>query len=125
MHVIMNDADYINSVPVNQLRLTPGQRYDILIKGSDAGNSNFPILFSLDENRDWTVGGSSLSWRLNATAWLVGNPSGPRPEFFVEKWMPEDDSLFAPLVAQAPLDDLDEVFRMDFASCHDRYGIPR
>jgi iron transport multicopper oxidase len=56
MTVIMNDASYINSEEVNQLRLAPGQRYDVLIHGSVAADGeNYPFLISMDGNPDYTT----------------------------------------------------------------------
>jgi iron transport multicopper oxidase len=123
--VIMNDASYLNGPVVNQLRLTAGQRYDVLVKGSDAGSGNFPILFSLDQNRDWTNTGAALAWPFNLTAWFVSDPAGDRPVHTVDSWLPEDDALWAPLVEQGPYEGPDKTFEMEFTTCLDDRGIPR
>lgn len=123
--VIMNDATYISPVDVDQLRITPAQRYDILVKGQPTDNRNYGFLFSLDENPDFSTGGSNLVWPINSTAYLISNPSAPKPAFEVDAWVPADDSKWHCKDHQTVLPNPDQTFDMDFDLCLDSAGIPR
>jgi len=125
--VIMADSAYVDSPVVNQLRLTPGQRYDVLIRGSDGRPGNFPIIFSMDRNKDWTMGSEneSLVWPLNATAYFVSDAAAERPVPNVGVWNPEDEVLWHTYGKIPRLPKPDHRFFMEFTQCLDAYGIPR
>jgi len=130
MTVIMTDGVYTEPVVVNQLRMAPGQRYDVLIKGSNMGgkSGNFPILFSLDHNADWTLigdDGYAGKWPYNVTADFVEFADEERPDMVVPVWAPEDDSFWHTFRHDPRLPDPTWRFIMDFVSCLDEAGIPR
>jgi iron transport multicopper oxidase len=127
MTTIMNDAAYINAEQSYQLRIAPAQRYDVLIKCIERDNRNYPILISLDQNRDFTNENSQppISWRLNYTGYLITDASKPKPTFVVQKWRPDDDAHFEPYGLTPILPAADKIIQLDFEFCFDRFGIPR
>lgn len=123
MNVIMNDAAYVQQEIAYQLRVTPAQRYDVIVKGIDRDNRNFGFLVSLDQNRDYTQPGAA--WRLNSTGFLVMDPEGERRPDVVDVWRPSDDSHFKPYDGGAILPAPDKTFVFNFESCRDSHGILR
>jgi iron transport multicopper oxidase len=125
MTVIMNDASYINSEVVDMLRIAPGQRYDVLIKGSESDNQNYPFLIGMDENADYTDPNTTHIWNKNETGYLVMDPNGERGIDVVNAWLPADDSKWEPYQKEVALPPADKVFQLDFSWCFDQNNVPR
>lgn len=124
MNVIMNDAAYLEQEIAYQLRVTPAQRYDVIIKGIERDNRNFGVLVSLDRNRDYSTAPNPV-WPQNATAWLVMDPEGERRPDVVDVWRPFDDSHFKPFDGKSILPPADKTLVFNFQPCRDKYGITR
>lgn len=125
MTVIMNDAAYINLEEAYMLRLTAGQRYDVLIKGKDSNNRNYPFLIGMDHNPDHTNPDLPAVWDKNATGYLIMDPDGERVIDVVEKWQPDDDSKWEPYGLLPILPVANKVFELDFTFCFDENNTPR
>ena len=123
MNVIMNDAAYVQQEIAYQLRATPAQRYDVIIKGTECDNRYFGALVSLDRNRDYTTANPPV-WPYNATAWLVMDSEGEKRPDVVDIWRPFDDSHFKPLEGDI-LPPADKTLVFNFQTCRDKYGINR
>lgn len=125
MQVIMNDASYIQEAQAYQLRIAPGQRYDVLISAIDRDHGNYPFLVSLDINRDYTNTDAGLVWPYNITGYLEMDPGGALPQDVVDAWRPVDDSHFLPLDDQGQLGPVGQTMTENFNFCFDKNGIPR
>lgn len=123
MNVIMNDAAYIEQEVADMLRITPAQRYDVIIKGIERDNRNFGFLVSLDTNRDYTQPGAT--WTLNSTGYLVMDPEGERRPNVVDVWTPSDDAHFKPYDGCEIMPAPDKTFVFNFELCTDSHGIRR
>ncbi|CAK7234825.1 hypothetical protein SBRCBS47491_009080 [Sporothrix bragantina] len=129
--VIMIDSSYVDQVQATQLRISPAQRYDVLISvprvrtcKAEAA-SNYPFLLSLDINRDYTDNATQAVWPYNYTGYLVTNLTGAYPEDVVDLWQPADDAAFAPLDGASALGPVSETITLDFDFCFDVNGLPR
>jgi iron transport multicopper oxidase len=124
MEVIMIDGSYVQKQVVDQLRIAPAQRYDILISGvnSDKG-ANIPYLVSMDLNRDYTT---TATWGFNQTGYLVTDSSLPCDAVdVVDDWKPFDEGDFAPLDDQPAYGPVTKTWMLDFTLCKDANDIPR
>ncbi|SPN97749.1 related to Conidial Pigment Biosynthesis protein brown1 [Cephalotrichum gorgonifer] len=125
MEVIMNDAAHVKKQKVDQLRITPAQRYDVVVKakGNRREKRNFGFLVSLDTNRDHTQPGAR--WQLNQTGYLVMDPSKEKKPVVVDAWNPVDDSKFKPRNNAKILPAPDKTLVFTFEHCADEHGILR
>jgi iron transport multicopper oxidase len=126
MKVIMADGEYVEKQTVEALRITPAQRFDVIIEPNEINLGNNPILVSLDSNRDWTNKTSvpPISWPLNSTAYLLRDPEGDRPEMSVSAWEPFDDAHLRPLTP-CTLPTAVKTLEFNWKPCVDQYGIHR
>ncbi len=125
MTVISNDAAYIQRQEAYQLRITPAQRYDVLISAIDRDSGNYPFLISLDVNRDWT-NSTDLQWPTNSTGYLVMDSSQSLNKVdVVDVWRPVDDFRFKPYDGAPAYDHYDKLIVLDFKFCFDQNGYPR
>jgi iron transport multicopper oxidase len=122
MQIIMNDAAYVQQEQAYQIRVSPAQRYDVLISCIDRDNGNFPILVSLDQNRDFTL---NPTWPLNFTGHLVMDAAQPLKTFTVDQWRPNDDSHLKPLKNVDILPEPNKVLKLDFTFCRDANNYTR
>lgn len=127
MQVIMNDASYLEQQQAYILRVTPAQRYDVLISAIDRDHGNYPFLMALDINRDWQHDPPQfVAWPHNATGYLVMDPSGDMTrQDVVSSFTPVDDSHFVPLGHEAILPDPVKTYTLDFSFCRDENNLPR
>ncbi|KAI8235004.1 Iron transport multicopper oxidase fetC [Colletotrichum sp. SAR 10_99] len=125
MNLIMIDSAYIKQKTTYQIRITPAQRYDILIKCIDRDNRNYPFLISADINRDWSNKALDQSWPFNATGQLVMDQSKPFTTDSVAEWKPSDDSVYEPYGDEAILPDATTTIQFNWQFCFDSAGIPR
>jgi iron transport multicopper oxidase len=127
MTVIMNDAIYVDMPVVRQLHLTPGQRYDVLVRGNRLNARGFPILFAADANPDYSLlgPGNTGDWPFNVTANFVVDGVEPRAVADVDLWTPEDSTRWMPffLTPQLPEPDIEVTY--SFVTCRDEYNIAR
>jgi iron transport multicopper oxidase len=125
MTVIANDAAYVQKQEAYQLRLTPAQRYDVLISAIDRDGGNYPFLVSLDVNRDWT-NSVGLIWPFNYTGYLVMDPSQPLERLdIVDNWQPLDDSHLKAYNRASASCSYNKLIKLDFKFCLDQNGYPR
>ena len=125
MTVVMNDASYINSAVASELRISPAQRYDVLIKGLKSDDGNYPFLIGMDANTDFTDPNTTPVWIKNETGYLVMDPNGARGVDVVDVWLPANDSQWEPLKDVSALPQANKVFQMDFSFCFDQNNVPR
>ncbi|EFX03254.1 iron transport multicopper oxidase fet3 precursor [Grosmannia clavigera kw1407] len=126
MQVIMNDASYVTQKQAYQLRISPAQRYDVLISGISRDHRNYPFLLSLDINRDYAVDAASgIVWPHNYTGQLVMKPNGTFSDDVVAKWQPVDDAHFQPYDSLAAYSPVTTTITLDFSFCDDVNGYPR
>jgi len=128
MQVIMNDASYIQQTQAYQLRVSPAQRFDVLISCIDRDHRNYPFLLSLDINRDFKNANSQppVSWPHNHTGYLVMDSTADLTAVdVVSSWSPVDDSHFNAYDGAAPIGPYTNSIVLDFDFCFDKNGIPR
>ncbi|KAL1869993.1 hypothetical protein VTK73DRAFT_2863 [Phialemonium thermophilum] len=123
MQVIMNDGSYIQQAQAYQLRISPAQRYDVLISAIDRDHRNYPFLFSLDINRDFTK--PDPVWPNNFTGQLVMDSTKPFTEDVVDVWRPVDDSHFKPFDSLVQFGPVTTTVVLDFDFCFDENDYPR
>ncbi|SPO07347.1 related to Conidial Pigment Biosynthesis protein brown1 [Cephalotrichum gorgonifer] len=123
MTVIMSDVDHVEEEEVSQLRISPGQRYDVIVKGAEDDDRNFGILVALDENRDYSQPGAV--WGRNATGNLIIDPEQETSPVIVEEWRAANDSLFKPVNDKAILPAADKTMLFNFNECTDSDEIVR
>ncbi len=125
MDVIMTDASYVKKQSASSLRVSPAERYDVLVTiDAYQGGDNLPFLFALDTNQDFTAG--NPSFHFNFTGQLVLNPDGDlNQELAVEEFAPLDETgleAYDGLEAYGPVD---KYWVQDFDFCVDANGYPR
>ncbi|KAI1875618.1 uncharacterized protein JN550_001904 [Neoarthrinium moseri] len=129
MEVITIDASYVQKQEVDQLRVTPAQRYDVLITGSESDHGqNFPFLVAMDVNRDFEATGTTppVSWNFNATGYLITDPNLPTDSVdVVQTFQPYDESLFVSYDLQPALGPVTKTWVLDFNFCRDENGYSR
>jgi iron transport multicopper oxidase len=126
MQVIMTDGSYVKQKDAHQLRISPAQRYDVIICSSERDRRNYPFLMSLDQNRDWEHDPvDRVVWPFNQTGYLIMDPNGAFPQHSVETWQPADDSHFEPLDGRAVYGPVTRSIVLDFAFCRDVNNLPR
>lgn len=123
MEIIMADGSYVQKDKAYQLRISPSQRYDVLITCSERDNRNYPFLISLDINRDFDV--APARWPHNYTGYLMMNDNGPLPADVVDQWRPKDDANLKPLDNPAMFVPVTRSIVLDFEFCRDKNNIPR
>jgi iron transport multicopper oxidase len=124
MRVIQIDASYVEEQEVEQLRVAPAERYDVLLtaKPEDAGQ-NFPYLVSMDYNRDFA---ESAVWLTNKTGYLVTDPTKYNAgNDVVSAWQPFDDSTLVPYSRQPAFGPVTKTWILNYDNCFDANGIPR
>ena len=123
MDIIMIDGSYVQKDQADQLRVSPAQRYDVLITANDQDNRNYPFLVALDINGDYTK--PNPTWPNNFTGQLVMDGSGEFTTDVVKTFQPKDESQLKPLDGAAAYGPVDNRIVMDFAFCVDQNNIPR
>ena len=118
----MQDASYVKQRQAYQLRITPAQRYDVLISAIDRDRGNFPFLMSLDINRDFE---KEATWPHNQTGYLVMEPDGQFGQDVVDVWRPHEESHFEPFDGEPVLEPVARTITLDFKFCPDENNIPR
>ncbi|KAB5511198.1 iron transport multicopper oxidase FET3, partial [Coniochaeta sp. 2T2.1] len=124
MSVIMNDGSYIKEKSAYQLRVTPAQRYDVLISAIDRDRRNYPYLVALDVNKDF-ANDASVQWPHNFTGQLVMDKNRNFTTDVVKAFRPQDDSNFVPWDGGAAFGPVTKTLTMNFAFCTDQNGIGR
>lgn len=129
MEIIMQDGSYITPVEADLIRVSTAQRYDVIIRACEDDTENYPFLFVLDTNPDWTTPETSplpVSWNHNYTGYLVGDADGdfPAPPV-LDALVPIDDSKFTNPYGDGPYGPLTQTIVIDFNFCFDNYSIPR
>ncbi|KAE8447937.1 hypothetical protein EG329_010009 [Mollisiaceae sp. DMI_Dod_QoI] len=129
MRVIEIDGSYVQKHDAYQLRVAPAQRYTVLLNAQTSVRRNYAFLASLDENRDFSTGGSTNVWPFNISGTLLYDASkGAAPAFSVPQWSPQDDATLVSLDNQALLGQpavVDKSITLDFNFGLDPTGIPR
>lgn len=127
--IIMQDGSYITPVEADMIRVDTAQRYDIIIKACEDDTGNYPFLFALDINTDYTSPETSpipIQWPLNATGYLVGDPEGDLTAVeVVDVFDPIDSSKFTNPYGDAPYGPVTQTIVIDFNFCFDNDSIPR
>lgn len=124
MTVIMTDGSYIKSNSATQLRITPAQRYDVLISAIDRDHRNYPYLVALDVNRDFANDPAPV-YPYNFTGQLVMDPRLNFTTDVVGSFRPQDDQNFAPYDDAAAFGPVTKTLTMNFDFCLDSNGIGR
>ncbi|KAL8392675.1 hypothetical protein RB595_002753 [Gaeumannomyces hyphopodioides] len=122
MEIIMNDGAYVKQEQAYQIRISPSQRFDVLISCIDRDHRNYPIFFSLDQNRDFEL---NPTWPLNFTGHLVMDSQQALTQFTVPKWRPHNDAHLKPFDDADILPNPDQVIKLDFTFCRDANNYPR
>ncbi|KAI0879111.1 Cupredoxin [Hypoxylon argillaceum] len=128
MQIIMIDGTYVQKTAANQLRILPGQRYDVLLTIGDNEKQNYPFLIALDTNQDYTATNSSpaVAFHTNFTGQLINDPKGNlKGTSVVEKFYPQDDSLLLPYDNQTAFGPVVKRWVLNFDYCRDANGYPR
>lgn len=124
MTIIAIDGSYVVAQNATQIRVTPAQRYTVLVTAKADATTNYAILAALDENRDFSAGGGVFPY--NATGQLQYDSSasnGAAP--VVDTFEPYDDSTLVAYDQQATLGTPDQTITLDFQFGLDSLGIPR
>jgi iron transport multicopper oxidase len=119
MVTIMTDASYVQGHWSHSLRVTPAQRYDVLVHVLDNDTRNYAILISLDINRDYSNPNDfpPNAYPQNFTAQMVLKPNKPHVQTSLDTWDPSDDSNFLPLAGVSILPPSDITIQLDFNFC--------
>lgn len=129
MNIIMQDGSYIQETAADQLRISPAQRYDVLITPASNDTGNYPFLFALDINADYTNPAASplpITWPHNFTGYLVTDASASTTAVdVINSFHPADDSLFSNPTGAGPYDPVTRTIVLDFDFCTDNNSIPR
>jgi iron transport multicopper oxidase len=128
MQVIEIDGSYVEKHQAYQLRISPAERYTVLLKAQPTTRRNYAFLAALDMNRDFANDAAPV-WPFNITGTLVYDASKAAPSpYVVPKWSPLDDATLHALDCQRILgrrDYVDQDIRLDFNFGFDSHGIPR
>lgn len=130
MKIVMQDGSYITPAYAQQIRVTPAQRYDVLLTPNVNDTGNYPFLVALDINPDYTRPGVSplpVTWNYNQTGYLLTDPSAPATSTdVISAFNVIDDSKFSNLNhKQAALGPVTQTIQLDFNFCFDNNSIPR
>ncbi|KAI1492540.1 Cupredoxin [Biscogniauxia mediterranea] len=130
MDVITIDATWVEQQSVDQLRVSAAERCDVLVTPASS-NKNYPYLFALDTNPDYTNTSATLSYRFNFTGALTPNSnsnsssSSSVSEITVSEFDPFDDAKFTPYDGQEAWGPVTKHWVLNFDYCHDVNGYPR
>jgi iron transport multicopper oxidase len=124
MRVIQVDGTYIQKHDAYQIRVSPAQRYSVLLNAQPTNRRNYAFTANLDINRDYTAPGAT--WPLNATGYLIydTNKTLPAP-YVVPSWNPVNDFTFVAYDNQLLLGTPDRTIQLDFNFGFDNLSIPR
>ncbi|KAI5857307.1 putative ferroxidase [Durotheca rogersii] len=128
MDVITIDASYVQRQSVQQLRLSPGQRSDVLVTIPDDAGRNIPYLVVLDINVDYTESNPPrpIEYPYNFTGMLVTDSSKDTSgTLSIQSLDPFDDARLKPYDNQNAHSPVDKQWVLDFDYCHDANGYPR
>lgn len=140
MTVIMIDASYVKAERAEMVRISPGQRYNVLIRGKGRRNhkvpanreirakesQDYPFLVAMDANKDYTNPDLNPQWKTNFTGYLVTHTSRNSSTVdVVHEWNPINDSQLMPYGDTKVLPDSTKQFLLDFRYCRDENDIPR
>lgn len=129
MKIIMQDASYITPASASLVRISPAQRYDILITASGSQRTNDPFLLAMDANSDYTQPNSAtqpVSWNSNITGYLVADSRQPETgTVTVDVFNPVDDSKFKALTTDNSCNTVTQTIQLDFDFCTNNYSIPQ
>ncbi|CZT03169.1 related to Conidial Pigment Biosynthesis protein brown1 [Rhynchosporium graminicola] len=129
MNIIEIDGSYTVKKEAYQLRLSPAQRYTVLLKAQSSTRRNYAFLASLDQNRDFSNENVAAVWPLNITGNIVYDyTKALAPAMVVPKWKPFDDATLEALDGQAllgPREKADKEITLNFNFGLDASGIPR
>lgn len=129
MKVIMQDGSYVQETTAEQLRISPGQRYDVLLTPNLNDTGNYPFLAALDINADYTTPSASpqpISWDYNITGYLVSDSSQDLTSVdVVSAWTPSKEISFANPDSVGPWGPVDQTIQLDFNFCLNNYSIPQ
>ncbi|KAG4442994.1 hypothetical protein IFR05_001525 [Cadophora sp. M221] len=129
MNIIEIDGSYTVKKEAYQLRLSPAQRYTVLLKAQDSTRRNYAFLASLDMNRDFTNAAVAPVWPFNVTGNIIyDSAKALAPTYVVPKWKPFDDATLVAYDGQAllgPREKVDKEITLDFNFQLDAQGIPR
>jgi iron transport multicopper oxidase len=124
MRIIGVDGTYIQEHDAYQIRVSPAQRYTVLLNAQPTTRRNYAFLASLDENRDFANDPAPV-YPLNVTGYIVYDDTKPLPgPYVVNKWSIVNDFTFVALDNQALLGEPDVEITLDFNFCIVD-GIPR
>ncbi len=144
MQIIEIDGVYTQKKEVDQIRVTPAQRYTFLITAKSSTKTNYAFTGSLDVNRDFTQPGDT--WPFNMTGYIIynqdassssttsnGTGTGSGSElpasYVVDSWNPVDDTTLTPLDSMPIFGNLlgqaDQTITLNFNFGFDNLGIPR
>lgn len=126
MQIIEIDGSYVQKRQAYQIRVSPAQRFTVLLTAQTSIRRNYGFLASLDQNRDFTA---SAAWPINMTGVIQYDAAkGPPPAFVVPKWSPKDDAVLVALDNEpllGPREAVDKMITLDFKFGLDAKGIPR
>ncbi|RYP91763.1 hypothetical protein DL770_002107 [Monosporascus sp. CRB-9-2] len=123
MIVIMNDATYVKQQSTSALRISPGERYDVLVR-IDNEQRNTPFLFALDTNSDYET--SNLSFHFNFTGQLLLDPSKDLTlNYTVDTFRIFDETKLEPYDDLEAYGPVTKHWVLNFDFCHDDNGYPR
>ncbi|KAI1270590.1 multicopper oxidase [Xylariaceae sp. FL1019] len=126
MGVIMADASYTQKLSTNHLRVSPGQRFDVLVTIGNSDTQNYPFLFALDTNTDYTNTSADVAYHYNFTGQLVTDSGGDlNGTEVVDTWYPLDDMTLLPYSNQTAYGPVTSQWVLDFDYCTDANGYPR
>ncbi|KAI8633748.1 multicopper oxidase [Xylariaceae sp. FL1651] len=128
MDIIMTDATYVQKQTAYQLRVTAAQRYDVLVTIGSNDQQNYPFLFVLDTNLDYTAVDptSAVAFHTNFTGQLVTDSSGDLSgTVVIQTLCPQNDTLLLPYDNQPAYGPVTKQWVLNFDYCVDANGYPR
>lgn len=125
MRVIEIDGTYVEKKDAYQIRVSPAQRYTVLLNAQPTARKNYAFLASLDMNRDFANDAAPV-FPFNITGNIIYDAAKPLPApYVVNKWKPIDDFDLVALDKKPMLGAPDLDIRLDFKFGLDAGGIPR
>jgi len=122
--VIMQDASYVQPQAVDQLRISPAQRYDILItiKAEDE-DKNIPITLAMDASPNYIVRPNLIFIK---QAYLVTDEDAEKPVTTLTppELAPYDEIGFKPLDGLSAYT-ISRTIVLNFKFCRDKNNLPR
>ncbi|PKS11058.1 hypothetical protein jhhlp_002819, partial [Lomentospora prolificans] len=124
--IVEVDGIYTQPADAEQIYLTAGQRYSVIVEARDCAESNYAINAVFDLNPDYHTPSPQIGFNINATGCIEYDSSFEVPgQTIVNQFNIFDDMWLEPYDEEPLLGEPDQQITMDFRLGLDDQGIPR